>query len=69
MNASSICALWSSIFGFLLTDMAQVGDVIVVSNDGDTTRALMGKIMFTYNWLHFRGTAQLSIFKSGCRTF
>ncbi|MFV0498019.1 MAG: RraA family protein [Candidatus Fimivivens sp.] len=29
-------------------DMAQAGDVIVVSNDGDTTRALMGEIMFTY---------------------
>ena len=29
-------------------DMAQPGDVIVLSNDEDTTRSLMGEIMFTY---------------------
>ena len=29
-------------------DMAQPGDVIVVSNDEDTTRSIMGEIMFTY---------------------
>lgn len=29
-------------------DMAQPGDIIVVSNDEDQTRALMGEIMFTY---------------------
>lgn len=28
--------------------MAQPGDVIVLSNDEDTTRSLMGEIMFTY---------------------
>ena len=29
-------------------DMAQPGDIIVVSNDEDQTRSLMGDIMFTY---------------------
>lgn len=29
-------------------DMAQPGDIIVVSNDEDQTRSLMGEIMFTY---------------------
>lgn len=29
-------------------DMSQPGDVIVVSNDEDDTRSLMGEIMFTY---------------------
>jgi len=29
-------------------DMAQPGDVIVLSNDEDTTRSIMGEIMFTY---------------------
>lgn len=29
-------------------DMSQPGDIIVVSNDEDSTRALMGEIMFTY---------------------
>ncbi|WP_294855374.1 RraA family protein [uncultured Oscillibacter sp.] len=29
-------------------DMAQPGDIIVVSNDEDSTRALMGEVMFTY---------------------
>ena len=28
--------------------MAQPGDVIVLSNDEDTTRSIMGEIMFTY---------------------
>lgn len=29
-------------------DMAQPGDIIVVSNDEDDTRSLMGEVMFTY---------------------
>ena len=29
-------------------DMSQPGDIIVLSNDEDTTRGLMGEIMFTY---------------------
>ncbi|MBU5625355.1 RraA family protein [Oscillibacter sp. MSJ-2] len=29
-------------------DMAQPGDILVVSNDEDSTRALMGEVMFTY---------------------
>lgn len=29
-------------------DMSQLGDIIVVSNDEDQTRSLMGEIMFTY---------------------
>ena len=29
-------------------DMSQPGDIIVVSNDEDQTRSLMGEIMFTY---------------------
>lgn len=29
-------------------DMAEPGDIIVVSNDEDSTRSLMGEIMFTY---------------------
>lgn len=29
-------------------DMSQPGDIIVVSNDEDQTRALMGEVMFTY---------------------
>ena len=28
--------------------MSQPGDIIVVSNDEDQTRSLMGEIMFTY---------------------
>lgn len=29
-------------------DMAEAGDVIVVSNEGEQTRSLMGEVMFTY---------------------
>jgi regulator of RNase E activity RraA len=37
-------------------DMAEEGDIIVVSNESDTTRALMGEIMFTYaHWKKIGG--------------
>lgn len=29
-------------------DMAQPGDILIVSNEGETNRSLMGEIMFTY---------------------